>query len=318
MHPEHHQEKENANHGIEEKHIKKYKLRPKDTRTYKTEKPKIVDKVGPSKGLDVIFNVNNDNYVYDIMETNSNSGIKFATHSPYEPPSIENDYEVVGVGKRAYVAVTLLNETYLESPWGHCSKQLEYNFQKNISKSSEFSSYSQLSCENECRKNMHKMFCGCVPYYFFNEFTVDRKDLGMNECKPIDVMSCSFKLDREIDSVINTKCDGKPLCDPWKVKNRTCNAHTECKNYCDCPSACNRISYPTRVSYITFPVLNSDRNSFKIFYRKSSRANMTGSFLRENLVGVKVYFNTLSHKVGIEMKLEWGWTKSALFFKVNG
>ena len=130
-----------------------------------------VFKSGPDEGLNLIFNVNNDNYVYDIMEINSNSGIKFIAHSPYEPPAIESEFQVVGVGKRAYVQTSLLNETYLPHPWGHCDHETQHKFEHAVVNTSEFSQYSKLSCQRECKKRVHLAICGCLPYYYFNEET---------------------------------------------------------------------------------------------------------------------------------------------------
>ena len=207
--------------------------------------PRISYAVGPKFGLDLIFNVNNDNYVYDIMETNSNSGIKFVPHSPFEPPPIDSNYEVVGIGKRAYVTVSLFNETYLEAPWGHCDRQHEadYNTERNSksdskSRSVEYSKYSKLYCENECKRDLHLKFCGCVPYYYFNEYNSN----SLKECHPLEVMNCSFELEKEIESKINTKCSmgrKQALCDPFKLRNGTCNTKNFCGNYCNCPNACN-------------------------------------------------------------------------------
>ena len=263
------------------------------------------------------------------MESNSNSGIKFVTHSPFEPPPIETKYEVVGVGKRAYVQVQMFNETYLERPWSHCSKTREKEFlDSECSKKSAYSNYTTLSCESECRKSIHMSFCECLPFFFFDERTKYSNDYP--ECNPSQVMNCSFKVQREINKYINNNCEENPLCDRFELRNNTCDFKKFCPNYCNCPSACNTITYSTRVSYTTFPCLNEGDNSFNIFYRdladNTSYKNghlgtqrhyhkldqydlryvkgigVTDDFLRNNLVGLKVYFNQLSYQDVIEMK----------------
>lgn len=261
-----------------------------------------VRRVGPTFGLNLIFNVNNENYVYDLMEINSNAGIKFTAHSPYDPPNIEEKFEVVGVGKRAYVETSLINENYLYQPWGHCDENFEKMFENETE--SELSRYSKLSCSIECKKKVHKYICGCLPFYFFNENS-NIRDYSSNikmECKPETVLKCSLIVEKAVDKLIHNQCHGKPLCTYEMLLNKTCDTKKYCKNFCNCPLACETAFYPTKVSYTTFPVLNIENNSFKIFYRKASNTNVSGEYLRKNLVGLKVYFNDLSVKTGKEYK----------------
>ncbi|XP_067941758.1 uncharacterized protein [Watersipora subatra] len=126
--------------------------------------PLIQDSPGPLGGLNLLLDMQTWEYAESTaLNGNSELGLKFIVHAPYEVPVIDSMGYAVGPGTKAFVGFSKTNTTNFYEPWGRCDpeRKLVYNEQ-----------YTVNACGIECKLARVVDHCGCKPYYYPGDFDI--------------------------------------------------------------------------------------------------------------------------------------------------
>ncbi|XP_069171445.1 uncharacterized protein [Procambarus clarkii] len=173
-------------------------------------KPKKTSSVGPSNGLRLTINIQQNNYVALLSQE---IGLRMIVHSPYQLPFPEDEGFNVSPGNSINVVVTTKKLEKVGEPHGDC---------KLKGKSQIFKEYSSLRCKKICIERHFWIMCGC---YVGKSPVYDIKGL----IKPNN--SCSL---------INAK---EKLC-----MDKVMFLYQQQLLNCICPQACKETVYESRVT----------------------------------------------------------------------
>lgn len=215
---------------------------------------------GTRFALSLIINVQQHEY---IAALNQDVGIKIAVHPQSELPQPDDLGIAIPPGKNAFVSVRRLNVTN-KSTRRKCrdvQDSKSFRFLRNMY------SYSESVCEIDCLMSNIAQNCGCL-----GPGTPAGASGGYNSH---NLQNCTIG----------------DIC---------CQIHNATISTCDCRVACETTMYITETSYSAFPANYAMETFFEEVqqqYQDTSRAiNISNrdDFLRENFLGVNVYFETLT------------------------
>uniref|UniRef100_A0A8C6RN02 Bile acid-sensitive ion channel n=2 Tax=Nannospalax galili TaxID=1026970 RepID=A0A8C6RN02_NANGA len=166
------------------------------------------------RGLNLLFNVNQEEFTDNPALGFMDSGIIFVIHSPKKEPQFDGLGLSSPVGMHARVTIRQLKTVHQEYPWGECNPNIKLQ---------SFSSYSTYGCLKECKARHIEKQCGCLPFLLPGN--------GI-ECKLQKYFNCISPF---LDYI-----ELKGLC--------TMGTHNS-----SCPVSCEDTEYQTTVSYSTFP-----------------------------------------------------------------
>ena len=220
---------------------------------------------GTRFALSLIINVQQHEYTAAL---NQDVGIKIAVHPQSELPQPDELGIAVPPGKNAFISVRTLKITD-ESSRRRCrdvQDTTSFHFLPNST------SYSESACEIDCLMSNVAQNCHC---------------LGPGV--PPGGSSGSHLHDLQ-------NCTVKDIC---------CQIHNATTSTCDCRVACQTTLYITETSYSAFPAKYAMQKIFEevkqryrdttVTYTSINISNVSSeNFLRENLLGINVYFETLT------------------------
>ncbi|XP_040827341.1 acid-sensing ion channel 5 [Ochotona curzoniae] len=166
------------------------------------------------RGLNLLFNVNQEEFIDNPALGFADAGIIFVIHSPRKVPQFDGLGLSSPVGTHARVTIRQVKTVHQEYPWGECNPKIKL---KN------FSHYSTAGCLKECKARYIKKQCGCLPFML-----------------PGNAIECD--LQKYYNCV-------SPLLDYIEV-NELCTMGTYNSS---CPVSCEETTYPATISYATFP-----------------------------------------------------------------
>ena len=210
---------------------------------------------GTRFALTLVINVLQDEYS---AAFNQDAGIKIAVHPQDEPPQPDELGIAISPGKNAFISVRKLNLI------DRSSKRKCKDTRDTTSFDFSRDGYSVSACQIDCLMSNIARNCKC---------------LGPGSPQGI---SSKFSF----HSLQN--CTVKDIC--CQV-NQTYHASSTC----DCPVACNMALYIAETTYSAFPANYAVKSlSEKLYYGDHINTSNDKNFLRENLLGINVYFKTLT------------------------
>ncbi|XP_053231053.1 acid-sensing ion channel 1 isoform X1 [Podarcis raffonei] len=118
--------------------------------------PRITNKGGTGNGLEIMLDIQQDEYLPvwgETDETSFEAGIKVQIHSQDEPPCIDQLGFGVAPGFQTFVSCQEQRLIYLPPPWGDC---------KSVTMESEFyDTYSIAACRIDCETRYLVENCNC-------------------------------------------------------------------------------------------------------------------------------------------------------------
>ncbi|XP_012582275.1 PREDICTED: acid-sensing ion channel 5 [Condylura cristata] len=166
------------------------------------------------RGLNLLFNVNQEEFTDDPAFGFVDAGIVFAIHSPKKMPQFDGLGLSSPVGMHARVTIRQVKTVHQEYPWGECNPGIKL---KN------FCTYSTSGCLKECKAQHIEKQCGCLPFLLPGNGT---------ECDLQKFHSCV-----------------SPILDHIEIKGLC----TMGKHNSSCPVPCEETEYPATITYSTFP-----------------------------------------------------------------
>ncbi|XP_076646993.1 sodium channel protein Nach [Halictus rubicundus] len=133
--------------------------------------PLKITSCGYQSGLTFLVELNPDDYHASFM---GSVGIKVMLHDPYDYPDFDTATQLVTSQKYSFMTVipeeTYSTENVQELPVSdrRCvfANEWQYVKPKYDERKFAFSRYSYRNCLTECRANVIKTKCGCIPYYY--------------------------------------------------------------------------------------------------------------------------------------------------------
>ena len=213
---------------------------------------------GTRFALSLIINVQQYEYTAAL---NQDVGIKIAVHPQSELPQPDELGIAVPPGKNAFISVRTLNLTDKSSRRRCRDMQDTTSFHFLPSSAS----YTESACEIDCLMSNIAQNCHCLG-----------PGIPPGASNFHDLQNCT-------------------------VKDICCQIHNATTSTCDCRVACRTTLYITETSYSTFPAKYAMESLFeevKQRYRDTTytdiNINNSENFLRENLLKINVYFETLT------------------------
>ncbi|XP_077080133.1 acid-sensing ion channel 1A isoform X2 [Siphateles boraxobius] len=178
-----------------------------------TGPPQISVKGGMGNGLEVMLDIQQDEYLPVWGETNESSfeaGIKVQIHSQDEPPFIDQLGFGVAPGFQTFVSCQEQRLVYLPAPWGSC---------KSSPPSSDyFKTYSISACRTDCETRYLVENCNCRLVHMPGDAPY---------CTPVLYKECAHPA---LDFLVETDSD-----------------------YCSCETPCNITRYSKELSFVKIP-----------------------------------------------------------------
>ncbi|XP_056121209.1 acid-sensing ion channel 1A [Rhinichthys klamathensis goyatoka] len=178
-----------------------------------TGPPQISVKGGMGNGLEIMLDIQQDEYLPVWGETNESSfeaGIKVQIHSQDEPPFIDQLGFGVAPGFQTFVSCQEQRLMYLPAPWGSC---------KSSPPSSDyFKAYSISACRTDCETRYLVENCNCRMVHMPGDAPY---------CTPVLYKECAHPA---LDFLVETDSD-----------------------YCSCETPCNITRYSKELSFVKIP-----------------------------------------------------------------
>ena len=214
---------------------------------------------GTRFALSLIINVQQYEYI-TAFNQDLDAGIKVAVHPRSELAQPDELGIAVPPGKNAFISVRRLNTTD-KSSRRKCREVQDTNafkFLQNLNR------YSESACEIDCLMTNIAQTCDCLG-----------PGTPSSESNFHDLQNCT-------------------------VRDICCLIHNVTTTTCDCRVACETTLYITETSYSAFPATYAVNSLFAQVEERYG--NLTGitnissseNFLRENLLGINIYFETLT------------------------
>ncbi|XP_007535122.2 acid-sensing ion channel 5 [Erinaceus europaeus] len=166
------------------------------------------------RGLDLLFNVKQEEFTDDPALGFDDAGIIFVIHSPKKVPQFDGLGLSSPVGMHTRVAIRQVKTVHQEHPWGECNPH---------KKLQNFSTYSSSGCLKECKALHIKKHCGCLPFLL-----------------PGNGVECDLQKSYNCVSPILDQIEVKGICTMGTYNS-------------SCPVPCEETEYPATLSYSTFP-----------------------------------------------------------------
>ena len=219
---------------------------------------------GTRFALSLIINVQQREYIATL---NQDVGVKIAIHPQSELPQPDELGIAIPPGKNAFISIRRLNITNVSSrkKCRDVQDTKSFKFLQNTYR------YSESACEVDCLMSNIAQKCKCLGPF-----------------SPPGVSSGPFNFHTDLQN-----CTVRDVC-----CLQTQNARPS-TSACDCRVACETTLYITETSYSAFPAKYAIDTLFDEL-ENSTIINMNindldrENFLRENLLGINVYFETLT------------------------
>ncbi|XP_076301855.1 sodium channel protein Nach [Lasioglossum baleicum] len=138
----------------------------------RTVSPRKITSCGYQSGLTFLIELNPDDYHASFV---GSVGIKVMLHDPYDYPDFDTTNQLITSQRYSFMTVipieTYSTENVRELPVSdrHCLFQDEWEHMKSQQYDKQtfaFTGFSYRNCLTECRANVIKTKCGCIPYYY--------------------------------------------------------------------------------------------------------------------------------------------------------
>uniref|UniRef100_A0A2K6FN64 Bile acid-sensitive ion channel n=1 Tax=Propithecus coquereli TaxID=379532 RepID=A0A2K6FN64_PROCO len=107
------------------------------------------------RGLNLLFNINQEEFTDSSALGFLDAGIIFVIHSPKKEPQFDGLGLSTPAGMHARVTIRQVKTVHQEYPWGECNPNIKLQ---------NFSNYSTFGCLKECKARHIKKQCGCLPF----------------------------------------------------------------------------------------------------------------------------------------------------------
>ena len=190
---------------------------------------------------------------------NQDAGIKIAIHPQDEPPQPDELGIAISPGKNAFTSVRKLNVI------DKSSKRMCKDTRDTASFNFSRDGYSVSACQIDCLMTNIAHNCKCLGPGSPQGISSKSRFHGMQNCTVKDVC-CQV--------------------------NQTYHASTTC----DCPVACNTALYIAETTYSAFPANYAVKSLSEEVKKHGDNINISidKNYLRENLLGINIYFETLT------------------------
>ncbi|XP_030065412.1 acid-sensing ion channel 4 [Microcaecilia unicolor] len=225
-------------------------------------RPKTTHQGGMGSGLEVMLDIEQEEYLPIWRETNETSfeaGIRVQIHSQDEPPYIHQLGFGVSPGFQTFVSCQEQRLTYLPQPWGSCrtsvvGEQILQGYER----------YSIAACRLQCEKEAVIRNCDCRMVHMPGNETI---------CSPNVYIDCA---DRTLDSMVD-----------------------DTSMQCTCPTPCNMTRYGKEISMVRIPNKGSARYLARKY--KKNETYIKENFLVLDIFFEALNYETIEQKKAYDL-----------------
>ncbi|XP_038050004.1 acid-sensing ion channel 1A-like [Patiria miniata] len=183
--------------------------------THSTHQKLAQSQQGTGNGLQLIVNIQQNEYTETVSSGHVEAGLRFAIHPPDELPLIDTMGLSASPGFHTYASMRLVRHINLPKPWGVCGTEATEESRK----------YSRNTCLRNCRRDAIIKRCSCQPLGYERAVKSDSSLVPLCDIEQFNCVMKALEVHRSLVSL----------------------------SECTCPIACDYVTYETTLSTAKYP-----------------------------------------------------------------